>query len=145
MSFQVDFAWSMALRLLASGNLTKNELINKLKFKFDEKTVLECIQKLQDFDVLEEKRYARFFAEKLARDKFFSDSRIKLEMKIKDFQEEFIEDAIYEIYIKESDRIKSFLVKKCRGDSKMEKQRMLRSLKKLGYSFGIIKEVLNEN
>ena len=132
---------SYALDSLSRRSLTKLELFKKLKDKFGEDSASNTVEKVSH--LINNEQIAEFECERLSKFKFYSNSRIKMQLSRRGISSELIEFLLGNCIIEE-ERILSFLEKKYKKDMSDKKPKIFRSLLTLGYSSSLIKKCINE-
>ena len=138
-------AFDSAMRMLSLRAHSETELRGKLRIKFTEEAVRHTIEKLQGLGLLDDEKFAFMFAEELYRRKGFAPKRIVLELKNKGIEGSLAEKAVNSLDIdREIGIIKVIEKYHLTNDSTpKEKDRVIRRLLNMGYSFSDISRHIN--
>jgi len=136
-----------ALNLLSFRAHSKKELEQKLKRKsFNEVSAKIAVEKMSELGLLNDFEFAKSLANELIFRKFYSGSRVKYELSKKGIDKNIVDDILEEMDFDEYEIAKKFVQKKCRNilnlDEKIKK-RLISSLQRLGYSWDVIKNVVD--
>lgn len=136
-----------ALNLLSFRAHSKKELEQKLKQKsFNEVSAKRAVEKMSELGLLNDFEFAKSLANELIFRKFYSGSRVKYELSKKGIDKNIVDDILEEMDFDEYEIAKKFVQKKCRNilnlDEKIKK-RLISSLQRLGYSWDVIKNVVD--
>ncbi|MCL2311228.1 MAG: recombination regulator RecX [Firmicutes bacterium] len=133
---------NLAVKLLARRNLTKKELFEKLKLKFDKESALKISDEMELSGIVNDERSAELFLYNLSEKKFYSNSKIMNELLHKGINNELIDEIFKNCNLSEEERAMKFLKKKYK-QGKINKEKALRSLLRLGYSFEFIRNIIS--
>ncbi len=135
-----------ALRLLEFRNHSTGELRKKLKIAgaLDE-DIEKVIEFLVDYNLVNDREYAKKLALDLKNLKKFGERRIRSELLSRGINPEFVEEAILELPEFEEDELFDLVEKRLKGDfEKKNKDRVLRYFLSRGYSFDEIKRAIEK-
>lgn len=134
-----------ALCLLDIRMHSKKELREKLVRKGADRDVAEdVIAELEEYGVLDDREYARIFAEHLAENKKFGKHRIKLELNEKGISSDIISDTLDELELDEFETLYPLVEYKLGGDfEKKSVDRTVRYFATRGYNVGDIFKCIN--
>ena len=120
-------------------------LKSKLKQKFSEEAVHHAIEKLRELKLLDDEKFAFMYAEELYRRKGFAPKRIVIELKNRGIAADTAEKAVNSLDIdREIGIIKVIEKYHLTNDSTpKEKDRVIRRLLNMGYSFSDISKHIN--
>lgn len=145
---EMDFSRTKekALRLLEFRNHSAGELRKKLKIAgaIDE-DVERVIEFLEEYNLINDREYARRLALDLKNLKKFGERRIRSELLSRGISTEFAEEAIQELPEFEENELLELVKKRLKGDfEKKNKERVLRYFIGRGYSFDEIKKAIEK-
>ena len=135
-----------ALRLLEFRNHSTGELRKKLKIAgaLDE-DVERVIEFLVEYNLVNDREYAKRLALDLKNLKKFGERRIRSELLSRGINPEFVEEAILELPEFEEDELFNLVEKRLKGDfERKNKDRVLRYFLSRGYSFDEIKRTIEK-
>lgn len=138
-------AFDTAMRMLSLRAHSEYELKSKLKLKFSEEAVSHAIEKLRGLNLLDDEKFAFMYAEELYRRKGFAPKRIVIELKNRGIDAVTAENAVNSLDIdREIGIIKVIEKYHLTNDSTpKEKDRVIRRLLNMGYSFSDISKHIN--
>jgi len=138
-------AFDSAMRMLSLRAHSEFELKSKLKQKFSEEAVHHAIGKLRELKLLDDEKFAFMYAEELYRRKGFAPKRIIIELKNRGIAADTAEKAVNSLDIdREIGIIKVIEKYHLTNDSTpKEKDRIIRRLLNMGYSFSDISKHIN--
>lgn len=143
---ETDFnkAKEKALRLLSLRAHSKKELKEKIKISSGEKNAEKVAEKMESLGLIDDKSFARSYANELFSRKLYSVSRVKYELSKKGVSSDITEEIIEEISPDERENIEKIFAKK-QIDINDEKnfRRTVAYCQRLGYNWGDIKSVIN--
>ncbi len=138
-------AFESAMRMLSLRAHSEFELKVKLKLKFPDEAVYAAIEKLRGLNLLNDEKFAFMYAEELYRRKNFAPKRILIELKNRGIDSATAENAVNSLDIdREIGIIK--VIEKYHIDENStpkEKDRVIRRLVAMGYSFSDISKYIN--
>lgn len=138
-------AFDSAMRMLSLRAHSEYEMKQKLKLKFSEEAAADAIMKLRDLNLLDDEKFAFMYAEELQRRKGFAPKRIVIELKNRGIDPQTAEKAVNSLDIdKEIGIIK--VIEKYRiteNSTPKEKDRVIRRLLNMGYSYSDISKHIN--
>lgn len=140
-------AKARAFYLLGFKSYTRKMMEEKLlREEFGAETVQEVIERLTELGYLNDFNYARCCSRDLVNLKHYSHSRVRQELQHRGVEEWDIEQALTELEDDPAQQIESILRKKYWNSLHLEKgqRRAINGLMRLGYSYGEIREVLND-
>lgn len=135
-----------ALRLLEFRNHSEGELRQKLKIAGAlEEDIEKVIEFLKEYNLINDKEYAKRLALDLKNLKKYGERRIRSELMSKGISSEFVEEAISELPEFDEDVLVQLVEKRLKGDfEKKNKDRVLRYFLSRGYSFDEIKKAIEK-
>lgn len=138
-------AYESALRMLSLRAHSEYELYMKLKHKFSQDAAVAALRRLKAAGLTNDREFALRFAEELYTRKGYSPKRILVELKYRGISEEDAQNAINALDIDEKIGIIKIL-EKCpltENSTQKEKNRVIRRLLNLGYSYADISKYIN--
>ncbi len=140
-----SMAFDSAMRMLSLRAHSEFELRHKLKMKFPEGAVDSAVEKLLSLGLLNDEKFACLLAEELYERKGFAPKRILLELKNRGIDGEFAQNAVNALDIEEKIGIIKVIEKSGinENSSKKEKDRVIRRLINMGYSFSDISKYID--
>ena len=142
---EFSLAFDSAMRILSIRAHSEFELQQKLCRKFSFPATENALLKLRNLGLLDDGKYAALLAQELYERKGFAPKRILIELKNKGISSENAENAINSLDIdKEIGIIK--IIEKYKIDensTKKEKDRVIRRLLNMGYSFSDISKYIH--
>ena len=113
---------------------------------FPVEVVADVLDRLEELGLLDDLDYARRCAADLLHLKKYSVSRVRQELRCRGVEEADIEEALQQIDSDPLQQIREVVEKKYRSGLSDEKgrRRAVNGLQRLGYSYGQIRQVLNE-
>lgn len=138
-------AFDSAMRMLSLRAHSEYELKTKLKQKFPEEAVRHAIEKLRGLNLLDDEKFALMYAEELYRRKGFAPKRIAIELKNRGIDPATAENAVNSLDIDREIGIIKVIEKYHLSESSTpkEKDRVIRRLLNMGYSFSDISKYIN--
>ena len=140
-------AKSSALNMLSFSNRTRAMLKERLLKKYAEEIADTVLNEFESSGLINDREYAYSFALTCIRSKFWGDSRVFRELKLRGVSEEDAEYAVSlasEDGFSETQRLEMLFEKKYRSiNSEKDRKRVFDALIRLGYRFGDIKNILN--
>ncbi len=138
-------AFDSAMRMLSLRAHSEFELKTKLWQKFPEEAVRHAIVKLQDLNLLDDEKFAFMYAEELYRRKGFAPKRIVIELKNRGIDPVTAENAVNSLDIDREIGIIKVIEKYhiTENSTPKEKDRVIRRLLNMGYSFSDISKHIN--
>lgn len=135
-----------ALRLLEYRNHSEKELERKLKIAgASDEDIEKVIEFLKEYNLLNDRDYAKRLAHDLQNLKKYGSRRIYSELVSKGIEPEFIEEAISELCEFDYDVFLGMVEKRIKGDfDKKNKDRVIRYFLGSGYSYDQIKQAISE-
>lgn len=145
---EMDFSKTKekALRLLEFRNHSSGELRKKLKIAgAADEDIERVIEFLVEYNLINDREYAKRLALDLKNLKKFGERRIRSELLSRGIDSEFVEEAILELPEFEEDQLLILVEKRLKGDfEKKNKERVLRYFIGRGYSFDEIKKTIEK-
>lgn len=145
---EMDFSKTKekALRLLEFRNHSTGELSKKLKIAGStDEDVEKVIEFLREYNLVNDREYAKRLALDLKNLKKYGERRIRQELLSKGIASDFVEEAISELPEFEEDELFELVRKRLKGDfEKKNKDRVLRYFLTRGYSFDEIKKAIEK-
>ncbi len=138
-------AFESAMRMLSLRAHSEFELRGKLKQKFPEEATASAIEKLRGLNLLDDEKFAFMYAEELYRRKGFAPKRIKSELKNRGINISIAENAVNSLDIDREIGIMKVIEKYHidENSTPKEKDRVIRRLLGMGYSFSDISKYIN--
>ncbi len=138
-------AFDSAMRMLSLRAHSEYELKSKLKLKFSEEAVTHAIEKLRSLNLLDDTKFAFLYAEELYRRKGFAPKRIVIELKNRGIDAVTAENAVNSLDIDREIGIMKVIEKYHLDENSTpkEKDRVIRRLLNMGYSFSDISRHIN--
>lgn len=138
-------AFDSAMRMLSLRAHSEYELKIKLKQKFSEDAVVFAIDKLRNLKLLDDESFAFNYAEELYRRKGFAPKRIVLELKNRGIDAATAEKAVNSLDIDREIGIIKVIEKYhlTKDSTPKERDRVIRRLLNMGYSFSDISKYIN--
>lgn len=142
---ELSLAFDSAMRMLSLRAHSEYELRHKLWQKFPPDAVNAAIEKLHSLDLLDDEKFALLYASELYEKKGYAKKRILMELKNRGIASQIAENAINSLDIdKEIGIIKVIEKYKINENSTpREKDRVIRRLLNMGYSFSDISRYIN--
>ena len=140
-----SFAYESALRMLTMRSHSKKELYGKLRMKYGAAAAADAVDKCEELGLIDDEKFARYYASELYERKHFSAPRILAELNMKGIDREIAENTVNTLDI-DSDRAIICIINKMRLDfplSDRDRNRAVRRLVSMGYSFSEIKKQLD--
>ncbi|MBP1580891.1 MAG: regulatory protein RecX [Oscillospiraceae bacterium] len=144
---QYKKAKDRAFKLLGYKSYTRWMLKQRLQQEdFPVEVVADVLDRLEELGLLDDLDYARRCAADLLHLKKYSVSRVRQELRCRGVEEADIEEALQQIDSDPLQQIREVVEKKYRSGLSDEKgrRRAVNGLQRLGYSYGQIRQVLNE-
>lgn len=141
----LSLCFDSAMRMLSLRAHSEYELRHKLSLKFPPEAVKAATEKLHSLGLLDDEKFALLFAEELYEKKKYAPRRILVELKNRGISSQIAENAINGLDIdKEIGIIKVIEKYKINEQSTpKEKDRVIRRLLNMGYSFSDISKHIN--
>ncbi len=138
-------AFDSAMRMLSLRAHSEFELKSKLKQKFSGEAVHHAIEKLRVLNLLDDEKFAFMYAEELYRRKGFAPKRIIIELKNRGIDPVTSENAVNSLDIDREIGIIKVIEKYhiTENSTPKEKDRVIRRLLNMGYSFSDISKHIN--
>ena len=142
---EASMAFDSGMRMLSLRAHSAYELRQKLSAKYPAEAVSSAIEKLISLGLTDDEKFAFLFAEELYSRKSYAPKRILIELKNRGIPSEIAEKAINALDIdREIGIIKVIEKYKINEEStQKEKDRVIRRLLNMGYSFSDISKHLN--
>ena len=140
-----SMAFDSAMRMLSLRAHSEFELKNKLKQKFPAQAVDFAVEKLSGLGLLDDEKFAVLLAEELYERKGFAKKRILFELKNRGIDTESAQNAVNALDIQEKIGIIKVIEKSGinENSTKKEKDRVIRRLINMGYSFSDISKYID--
>ena len=140
-----SLAFDSAMRMLSLRAHSESELRHKLSQKFPVEAVSHAIEKLNSLGLLDDEKFALLFTEELYRRKGYAKKRIIIELKNRGIDSQIAENAINSLDIDTEIGIIKVIEKYKINEqsSPKEKDRVIRRLLNMGYSFSDISRHIN--
>ena len=138
-------AFDSAMRMLSLRAHSEFELKQKLKQKFSSEAVSFAVNKLMSLNLLDDEKFAFLYAEELSERKGFAPKRIIMELKNRGIDSITAENAVNSLDINKEIGIIKVIEKYHLSESSTpkEKDRVIRRLLNMGYSFSDISKHIN--
>lgn len=139
-------AYAQALRFLTLRAHSADELYKKLLRKHSSGCAHFAVEKCRELGFIDDEDFALRFANELALKKKYGQSRIRQELQLKGIDRDIIENALSNLEVDYYSSIIDVIEKKysdCLYNEKGRK-RMIAGLMRLGFSYGDIKQALND-
>ncbi len=135
-----------ALYLLDNRDYSYAELFKKLAENYDEDICYEVLNRLAEIGCIDDRRYARYLAEKLCAVKKYGYFKAREEMRLKWLSRDIIEEALADYAEDSSERLLELIDKKYARYLTDEKgvKKVKAALARLGYSFADINAAISE-
>lgn len=135
-----------ALYLLDNRDYSYAELFKKLAENYDEDICYEVLNRLAEIGCIDDRRYARYLAEKLCTVKKYGYFKAREEMRLKGLSRDIIEEALADYSEDCSERILELIDKKYARYLTDDKgvKKVKAALARLGYSFADINAAISE-
>lgn len=135
-----------ALYLLDNRDYSYAELFKKLAENYDEDICYEVLNRLAEIGCIDDRRYARYLAEKLCTVKKYGYFKAREEMRLKGLSRDIIEEALADYAEGSSERLLELIDKKYARYLTDEKgvKKVKAALARLGYSFADINAAISE-
>ncbi len=135
-----------ALYLLDGRDYSYAELFKKLSANYDEDICYEVLNRLAEIGCIDDRRYARYLAEKLCAVKKYGYFKAREEMRLKGLSRDIIEEVLVDYSEDCSERIKELIGKKYTRYLADEKgiKKVKAALARMGYSFAEINSAISE-
>ncbi len=135
-----------ALYLLDNRDYSYAELFKKLSENYDEDICYEVLNRLAEIGCIDDRRYARYLAEKLCTVKKYGYFKAREEMRLKGLSRDIIEEALADYSEDTSQRLLELIDKKYARYLTDEKgvKKVKAALARLGYSFADINAAISE-
>ena len=143
-------AFNSALNSLDYRDHSEKEIRAKLLRKHDADYVDEAVEKLIEFDLVNDERYAENYARELFERKKFGKMRIKSELRAKGISADIGNAAVEELFEEEEpdnvQRIVDIIGKRYynRMNDEVGRKKVFSALQRMGYSFSDIREAMSE-
>ena len=147
-------AFNAAMDLISRREHSKKELFTKLCRRFDLEAVENAVERLCEFGLVDDERFAELYAKELYERKNMGDRRIIYELSSRGISSEIAKNAVEALHndsdVDETEeniqRIVDIIEKKYYNITNDEKQRRRawNALQRLGYSPGDIRRAFNE-
>lgn len=140
-----SMAFDSSMRMLSLRAHSEFELRQKLKMKFPDTAVDFAVEKLLSLNLLDDEKFACLLAEELYERKGFAPKRILLELKNRGIDGEFAQNAVNALDIDAKIGIIKVIEKSGinENSSKKDKDRVIRRLINMGYSFSDISKYID--
>lgn len=135
-----------ALYLLDNRDYSYAELFKKLAENYDGDICYEVLNRLAEIGCIDDRRYARYLAEKLCTVKKYGYFKAREEMRLKGLSRDIIEEALADYSEGSSERLLELIDKKYARYLTDEKgvKKVKAALARLGYSFADINAAISE-
>lgn len=140
-----SMAFDSAMRMLSLRAHSEEELRRKLSAKFPKVSVDFAIEKLSGLGLIDDEKFACLLAEELSERKGFAKKRILFELKNRGIDTESAQNAVNALDIQEKIGIIKVIEKSGinENSTKKEKDRVIRRLINMGYSFSDISKYID--
>lgn len=144
--FEQKSANIRALQILSQRNHSKAELRRKLLMKSGEAASTIVLERMERLKLIDDRQFAREYAEDLLRRKNMSLSRIRYELIAKGVDKEVADEILSEFNVNPRQQITELLKTRFSGkiSEEKEKRRTASALIRLGFLYEDIRAVLNE-
>lgn len=135
-----------ALYLLDNRDYSYAELFKKLAESYDEDICYEVLNRLAEIGCIDDRRYAKYLAEKLCTVKKYGYFKAREEMRLKGLSRDIIEEALADYTEDSSERLLELIDKKYARYLTDDKgvKKVKAALARLGYSFADINAAISE-
>lgn len=139
-------AFLSGMNLLGRRAHSKKELLIKLSQKFDRNAAENAVAKLEELMLIDDEKFARYYAEELFERKHFAPKRIENELRLKGIDSETARNAVESLDKEDNNRIILLLNSKYKTKLSTEKgvRQAINGLMRMGYAYGDIKKALDE-
>lgn len=140
-----SMAFDSGMRMLSLRAHSEEELRRKLCGKFGKEAVDSAIEKLSGLGLIDDEKFAVLLAEELYERKGFAKKRILFELKNRGIDGESAQNAVNALDIQEKIGIIKVIEKSGinENSTKKEKDRVIRRLINMGYSFSDISKYID--
>jgi len=144
---EFEKAYNQAVKFLSLKNRSVGELQDKLKQKkYEPKTILAVIRQLEEYDFLNDDRYAQIFVENLKQYKNFGYFGIKAKLLQKKIPTDIIIDVLDNFYPPEEElEVAEKFIKKLHRQGRKSYPQIARSLSSKGFRTEVITEAVKRN
>ena len=138
-------AYNCAVSLLSRRDHSENELMRKLREKGYGEGAQEAVEKLKSSGYVDDERFCRVYASELIRLKGYGKRRVEQELYRKGVSRETISNVLEEFTF-DNDTLSDIIKRRYLYKMTDEKctRRAVNALMRLGYSYGEIRDALNE-
>lgn len=138
-------AYNKAVDLLSRRDHSRKELLDKLRQKGYGEYAVEAIEKLADYGYIDDRRFARIFAEELIRLKSYGKKRVERELYRKGVERDIICEVISECDFP-SEKLAEIIERKYSRYLNDEKgvNKTVNALLRLGYTYTEIRDAIRE-
>ena len=138
-------AYNKAVDLLSRRDHSRKELLDKLRQKGYGEYAVEAIEKLADYGYIDDRRFARIFAEELIRLKSYGKKRVEQELYRKGVERDIICEVISECDFP-SEKLAEIIERKYSRYLNDEKgvNKTVNALLRLGYTYTEIRDAIRE-
>ena len=138
-------AFESGMRMLSLRAHSAFELKQKLSMKFSPESADSAIEKLSNLGLIDDEKFALLLAEELYSRKNFAPKRILSELKSRGISGEYAQNALNALDIDKDFGIIKILEKSgvTEQSSKKDKDRIIRRLMNMGYSFSDISKYIS--
>lgn len=147
MAGEASFAFDSGMRLLSLRMHSEYELKHKLTLKFSKEASESAMERLKQLGLIDDEKFAVMYAEELSRRKGFSSKKILMELKNRGIDGNYAQNAVNALDIDPEISIIR-VIEKCgltENSTDKEKNRVIRRLINMGYSYGDISKYINFN
>ena len=130
----------LALNIISRRMVTKKELMDKFKTKYQEEISEDVVEKLENMKLIDDEKVAEIECRNLAERKLYANSRIKVHLMKRGLSSDLI--SKYLDFDDEKTRALSLLRKKYKSAN--QKEKASRFLFSYGYSYSVIKSCIEE-
>lgn len=134
-----------ALWLISYRDHSKKELADKIKRTCDEDSAQKAVERLEELGLVNDREFARRYAEQLIFSKHMSKRGASYELSRKGIDKELAQEILEDIDVDESEEIMAVLKKKYRNlyDEKT-RRRAVATLQRLGYGWDSIRSAIED-
>ncbi len=138
-------AFLSGMNLLGRRAHSKKELIIKLTSKYDENAAVSAVEKLEELMLIDDAKFAEYYAAELYEKKHLAPKRIENELRSKGVDAETARNAVEALDKDDNNRIIVLLNSKFKSKLSTEKgiRQAINGLMRMGYSYSDIKSALD--
>ena len=130
----------LALNIISRRMVTKKELMDKFKTKYQEEISEDVVEKLENMKLIDDEKVAEIECRNLAERKFYANSRIKIHL----MKRGLSNDLISKYLNSDDEKTRALSLLRRKYNSANQKEKASRLLFSYGYSHSIIKSCIEE-